>query len=98
MPVISNKSRPEQTAMENAINVSLLSMFLQKLKISFTRWPSCYAQWEAHSEKLEKHLSLVYSVTKMWNQVGNEAMCKDVSCFTYNDQTSLRHMNVMQSF
>ena len=68
--------------MENAINVSLLSVFLQKLKSSFLRWPSCYAQWEVHSE----NLSLVYSVTK--NQVGNEAMCKDVSCFTYNDQTN----------
>ena len=50
---------PEQTAMENAINVSLLSMFLQRLKSSFSRWPSCYAQWEVHSEQLEKHLSLV---------------------------------------
>ena len=40
-----DSSRPEKTAMENSINVSLLSMVLQKLKSSLSRRPSWYAQW-----------------------------------------------------
>ena len=67
-------------------------MFLQKLKSSFSRRPSWYEQWDVHSLKLEGHLVKVYSVTKMWNQLGNQAMCKHVSCFTYDDQTNWGHI------
>ena len=83
-----DSSQPEKTALENAINASLLSIFLQKLKSSFSQRPSWYKQWDVHSLKLEGHLVKVYSETKMWNQLGNEAMCKHVSCFTYDDQTN----------
>ena len=49
----------EEAAMENSINLSLLSMFLQKLKSSFSRWLSCYGKWEAPRAKLEKHLKFI---------------------------------------
>ena len=49
----------KKKAMENSINVSLLSMFLQELKSSFSRWPSSCAQWEVHSAELEKHLKYI---------------------------------------
>ena len=29
-----------------------------------------------------------WEAAKVWNKLGNEAMCKGVSCFTYNDQTN----------
>ena len=92
-----DSSQPEKTTMENAINASLLSMFLQKLKSSFSRRPSWYEQWDVHSLKLEGHLVKVYSITKLWNQLGNKAMCKDVSCFTYDDQPT-KDTLILQSF
>ena len=54
-----DSSQPEKTAMENAINVSLLSIFLQKLKSSFSWRPSWYAQWEVRGVKLERHLKFI---------------------------------------
>ena len=49
----------KKTAMKNSIKISLLSMFLQELKTSFSRSPSSYAQWEVHSAELEKHLKYI---------------------------------------
>ena len=36
----------------------------------------------------------VYSVTKMWNLLDSKAMCKDISCITYNNLTNWRHVNL----
>ena len=54
-----DSTQPEKTPTENAINVSLLSMFLQKPKSSFSKRPSWYKQWEVHSLKLEGHLKFI---------------------------------------
>ena len=89
----------KKTAMEkfqwlfSSIDVKLI-MFLPKL--FFMGRSSCYTQWGMYSGKTRESPQ-VYSVTKMWNQLGNEAMCKDTSCNKYNDQTNLRHTNFIQS-
>ena len=46
---------------ENSINVSLWSTSFKQCfcRSSFSRRPSCYAQWEVRSAKLENHLKFV---------------------------------------
>ena len=74
-----------KTAVENSNNVYLRSTSHNRGSYSWRL--SCYTQWGMHSGKTTESRQ-VYSVTKMWNPLGNEAMCKDTSYNKYNDQTN----------
>ena len=67
-----------------------LVMFLQKLFVYgghlVMRSEGCTVA------KLENHLKFIPSRKWTWNLFGNKAICKDISCITYNNQTNWWHI------